>query len=214
MRAPRLRLGLLVLLVAGGSLWLAVVGGPSGGDLEQAVHRTGWLAPVVFVSIYAAWTVLLLPGFVPTFVGGALFGVLEGSALSVVGAVAGATLAFLTARRLGHVPVKELAGARADRLDEWLRRHGLIALLYARLVPIIPFNVLNYAAGLAGISTRRYVIATAVGILPGTVAYTVLGSSAAHPGSAPFIVSLAAVGLLTVAVATFSHLRRRALATR
>ena len=87
------------------------------------------------------------------------------------------------------------------------------ALLYARLVPIVPFNLLNYAAGLAGMSTRGYVIATARGIAPGTIAYTALGSAAAHPGSTPFIVSLAAVAALTVTVAALSH-RRRALAGR
>jgi uncharacterized membrane protein YdjX (TVP38/TMEM64 family) len=104
--------------------------------------------------------------------------------------------------------------AAGARLEQWLRRHGFLVLLYARLVPVVPFNVLNYAAGLAGMSTRAYVIATSVGIVPGTVAYTWLGSASAHPGSWPFIVSIAAVALLTVVVGALSHFRRRGLAVR
>ena len=74
--------------------------------------------------------------------------------------------------------------------------------------------MLNYAAGLAGMPTRSCVTATALGIVPGTVAYTVLGSTATHPGSVPFVVSLAAVALLTAIVTGLSQLRGRALSGR
>jgi uncharacterized membrane protein YdjX (TVP38/TMEM64 family) len=179
-----------------------MAGGPSRGDIERALHHAGWLAPAGFVAIYIGWTVLLLPGVVPTLAGGALFGVLAGSLLTLVGAVIGATVAFALGRRLGRAPFRQLAGRRGARLDGWIRRRGFVALLYLRLVPVVPFNLLNYAAGVTGISTRAYVIATAVGIVPGTVAYTALGATAAHPGSMPFLISLAAVVLLTaVAVA-------------
>ena len=208
-RSARLRAGLLVVVLGAALTWLLAVGAPSSGDLRGTVDAAGWLGPVVFVAIYIGWTVLLLPGVVPTLVGGAMFGVLAGSILTLIGAVAGATLAFLVARRLGRAPIKELAGARAAGVERWVGRHGSLALLYARLVPIVPFNVLNYAAGLASISTRSYVLATAIGIVPGTVAYTALGSSATHPGSVPFIVALAAVAGLTVIVGAVSRLRRR-----
>ncbi len=94
------------------------------------------------------------------------------------------------------------------------RARGLLALLYARLIPIVPFNLLNYAAGVSGMSTRGYVIATAVGIVPGTIAYTTLGHASAHPGSTPFVVSLGAVALLTLLARTLSHRRRRRPASR
>ena len=196
------------------SVWLLVAGAPSGGELRRAVREAGWLAPAAFVAIYIAWTVLLLPGVVPTLAGGALFGVLGGSLLTLTGAVAGATLAFVIARRAGRAPIRELAGARGERLERWLARHRFVALVYARLVPIVPFNLLNYAAGLACMPTRSYVTATALGIVPGTVAYTVLGSTATHPGSVPFVVSLAAVAPLTAIVTVLSQLRGRALSGR
>jgi len=120
------------------SVWLLVAGAPSGGELRRAVREAGWLAPAAFVAIYIAWTVLLLPGVVPTLAGGALFGVLGGSLLTLTGAVAGATLAFVIARRAGRAPIRELAGARGERLERWLARHGFVSLVYARLVPIVP----------------------------------------------------------------------------
>lgn len=210
----RLRVGLLVVLVLAASIWLVVAGGPSTHQLKHTVHEAGWLAPVAFVAIYICWTVALLPGVVPTLAGGALFGVVAGSLLALTGAVAGATLAFMIARRLGRAPIAKLAGARAAQLEVWLGRHGFVALLYARLVPIVPFNALNYAAGLAGAPAREYVVATAIGIVPGTIAYTAVGSTAEHPGSTPFIVSVAAVVLLTMIVGAVTRLRRRALAGR
>lgn len=212
MRSTRLRLGLLGVSLVGLALWLLIAGAPSSAELKRSVNDAGWLAPAVFVTIYICWTVLLLPGVVPTLAGGALFGVIAGSLLALVGAVAGATIAFLIARRLGRASVKPLTGRRA-RIELWLRKHGFLALLYARLVPIVPFNVLNYAAGLTSISTREYLIATAIGIVPGTVAYAAVGSTAEHPGSIPFVVSLGAVLVLTAVLTVLSR-RQRVLAGR
>jgi uncharacterized membrane protein YdjX (TVP38/TMEM64 family) len=209
MRWAGVRLSLLGTSLAGASAWLVFAGGPSGGELQRAVNQAGWLAPLVFVVVYIGWTVLLLPGVVPTLAGGALFGIVGGSLLSSTGAVIGATVAYLIGRHLGRPQVERLAGRRLARFDEWMRRRGFLALLYARLVPIVPFNLLNYAAGLAEISTRSYVTATAVGIVPGTIAYTAVGSTASHPGSRPFIASLAAVSLLTLIVGGLSARSRR-----
>jgi uncharacterized membrane protein YdjX (TVP38/TMEM64 family) len=203
-----LRLGLLGGSLAGVSAWLVFAGGPSSGELQRTVDQAGWLAPFAFVAIYVGWTVLLLPGVVPTLAGGALFGIVAGSLLTSIGAVAGATLAFFIGRRLGRVQVERLAGRRIGRFDEWMRRRGFLALLYARLVPVVPFNLLNYAAGVAGISARSYVTATAIGIIPGTIAYTAVGSTASHPGSLPFIVSLVALALLTLIIGTLTRVGR------
>jgi uncharacterized membrane protein YdjX (TVP38/TMEM64 family) len=210
----RSRLTLLVALLAVVPLLLVMVGGPSRGDLQRIVDDAGLLAPIAFIGIYIGWTVLGFPGVVPTLAGGALFGVVVGSLLALIGAVAGATAAFLIARRVGRAPVRSLAGPRGPRIEQWLRRNGFLVLLYARLVPVVPFNMLNYAAGLAGMSTRTYVIATSIGIVPGTVAYASLGSASAHPGSWPFIVSIAAVALLTVIAGALSYVRRRGFAVR
>lgn len=209
LRSPRARLLLILFALGGASGLLLVAGGPTSADIHQTVHRAGWLAPVAFATIYIGLTVLLFPAVVATLAGGALFGVVAGSLITLVAALLGATIAFVLGRRMGRADVQRLAGARGAKLEEWMRQRGFIALLYARLVPVVPFNLLNYAAGMSGISLRSYLAATAMGIVPGTIAYTALGSTARHPGSIPFIIALAAVTILTVSLAAISRTHQR-----
>ncbi len=210
-RSPRVRLLLILTLLACISVWLLVAGGPTSADIHRIVHRAGWLAPVVFVMIYVGLTVLLFPAVVATLAGGALFGVVAGSLITLIAAVLGATIAFAIGRRLGQADVQRLVGGRTARLEEWMRQRGFVALLYARLVPLVPFNLLNYVAGMTGMSLRSYVAATAIGIVPGTIAYTALGSTARHPGSLPFVIALSAVAILTVVLAVISRKHQRSV---
>ena len=203
--SPRLRLALLACVLLGGAALAIVVGGPSQAGIERAVRSTGAAGPLVFAAIYVGLTVLLVPGALLTAAGGVLFGVALGTALTAVSATIGALLAFLIGRRLGREQVEQIAGRRLGRLDDWISRNGFVAVLYVRLIPLVPFNVLNYVAGVTAVRTRTYVLATAIGILPGTFAYTALGGSLDRPTSPEF---LAAVGLL-VALALGAPLLQR-----
>lgn len=186
-----------------------LVAGIGRGDLEEIVNEAGVAGPLLFVALYAVLTVLLFPGAVMTAAGGVLFGVAVGTALAVVGATVGASAAFLVGRRLGRKQVEEIAGKRIGGLDRWLERRGLVAVLYVRLIPVIPFNALNYAAGVTGVRARDYVIGTAVGIVPGTFAYAALGGSLDDPLSPAFIGALVLVIVLAVGV-PFVNRRLRA----
>ncbi|MGI8661128.1 MAG: TVP38/TMEM64 family protein [Thermoleophilaceae bacterium] len=205
--SPRARLATLAALLVGVSAALIL----SGGGLSQA-RLEGWIGrpsvpgAVVYVVLYAALTVLLFPGVVITAAGGALFGAPLGTALTLVGATAGATAAFRLGRRLGRADVERIAGRRIGALDEWLGRRGLLAVLYVRLFPLFPFNALNYAAGVTALATRDYVLGTAIGIVPGTFAYSALGSSLDDPTSPEF---LGAVGLVVVLAVIAPFLSRR-----
>jgi len=114
---------------------------------------------------------------------------------NAAGATAGATAAFLIGRRLGRDDLQAIAGRHLGRLDSLLERQGFLAVLYLRLIPVVPFNALNYAAGVTGVRLRDYVAATAIGIIPGTYAYAALGSTIDRPSSPQF---WAAVALLVV----------------
>jgi uncharacterized membrane protein YdjX (TVP38/TMEM64 family) len=207
LRSARLRLGLAIALLGGGALLAAAAGGPSVSEVRSWVESGGPGAPVVFVLLYVVLTVLFFPGAVLTGAGGALFGVAAGTGLSVVGGTAGATTAFLIGRRLGRGTVERAAGRRVRALDAWLGRRGLTTVLYLRLFPVVPFNVLNYASGATAISARDYVLGTAVGIIPGAFAYAALGGSLEDPWSPEF---LGAVGLaLALAVMGALEARRR-----
>lgn len=143
--------------------------------LQAWVEGAGAAGPVVFILIYAAATVLFLPGAVITLAGGALFGPVWGTLWNLSGATLGALLAFLIARHLGAEGVTRRAGPRLRSLNEGVSAEGWRFVAFVRLVPLFPFNLLNYALGLTRIPLLAYVLASAVFMLPGAVAYTWLG---------------------------------------
>lgn len=192
-----LRIALFALLVVGVGGALLVSGGPTAAleSIRSAVDRAGVWGPLLFVAAYVVLTVLLVPGSPLTIAAGVLFGPVLGTVLVVVGATLGATGAFLWGRHLGRDAVAALTGDRFDRVDGWLRDRGMLAVLYVRLVPLLPFNLLNPVAGVTGVTLRDFVVGTAVGIIPGSFAFAALGGSFDDPTSPTF---LAALGLLVV----------------
>lgn len=143
--------------------------------LEAWINDTGALGPVVFMLIYAVGTVLFLPGSVLTLAGGALFGPVAGTFYNLTGATLGATLAFLAARYLASDWVARKAGGRLKQMIEGVENEGWRFVAFVRLVPLFPFNLLNYAFGLTRIRLWHYVLASYVFMLPGALAYTYLG---------------------------------------
>lgn len=143
--------------------------------LQAWVEGAGAAGPLVFMAIYALATVLFLPGSVLTLAGGALFGPVWGTLWNLTGATVGAALAFLVARYLGADWVTRRAGPRLQRLNDGVTSEGWRFVAFVRLVPLFPFNLLNYALGLTRISFVAYVLASWVFMLPGAFAYTWLG---------------------------------------
>lgn len=143
--------------------------------LESWVRGLGAVAPLVFIAIYALGAVLFAPGSVLTLAGGALFGPVWGTLYNLVGATIGATLAFLVARYLAQDWVSRKAGGKLKQLLDGVDAEGWKFVAFTRLVPVFPFNLLNYALGLTRIRLAHYVAATFVFMLPGAIAYTYLG---------------------------------------
>ncbi|MGE3811181.1 MAG: TVP38/TMEM64 family protein [Candidatus Nanopelagicales bacterium] len=180
-------------------------------DLRTAVEATGPLGPVAFLIAYALLTVALVPGTIPSLAAGALFGPVWGSVLTIAGATAGAVGAFEIARRIGRDRTRRLTGDRVLQADAWLGGRGISGVVALRLLPVLPFNALNYAFGLSSVGRRDHVLGTVVGIIPGSVAFVALGNSIADPGSTGFLLSLSAVAAL--AAASAARTRRRAAGT-
>lgn len=143
--------------------------------LQTWVESAGSAAPLVFIALYAAATVLFLPGSVITLAGGVLFGPVCGTLWSLAGATLGAALAFLIARYLGGDWIARRAGPRLSRLNDGVAAEGWRFIAFVRLVPLFPFNLLNYALGLTRIAFLTYVLASALFMLPGALAFTWLG---------------------------------------
>ena len=171
--------------------------------LEQWINQAGWWAPVIFILIYIVATVLFLPGTVFTFAGGIIFGPVLGVVYNLSGATIGAAIAFLIARYLASNWVSERSGGRLKQLINGVEGEGWRFVAFVRLVPLFPFNLLNYALGLTKIRFIEYFFATLIFMLPGAIAYTYIGYAGREviSGEQGFINNiLIALALLAVVV--------------
>ncbi len=182
---------MLGAFLATGAGLAALAGGPSRRALEEAFVGSGILGAVAFALLYAVLTLALVPGSALTIAAGAIYGPFVGPLVAITGALAGATAAFALARRTAGASVQQIQGDRAEHLQRRLREHGLLAIIALRLIPLVPFNVLNYVAGASAIRTRDYVVGTAIGIVPGVIAFATLGATAGDPSSPAFIAAAA-----------------------
>ncbi len=170
---PRLLLALA--LTAGIVLAVAYREHLDAAALTAWVASAGAAGPLVFMAIYALATILFLPGSLLTLAGGALFGPAWGTLYNLTAATLGAALAFLIARYLAADWVQTRSGGIGKRLVQGVEAEGWRFVAFTRLMPLFPFNLLNFALGLTRIPFLHYLVATYVCMLPGALAYTWLG---------------------------------------
>lgn len=174
-RQALLRLFLMTLLLLG-IFWLLLHQQQIDWNaLEQWIADAGLWAPLLFIFVYLLGLVLFLPGTLLTLLGGALFGPWWGGLFSLIGATLGAGCAFLIARYLNSGWIEKTAGEKLHHLLQGVRQAGWRFVAFVRLVPIFPFNFLNYALGLTSIPFSQYLITTLICIIPGTVGYSYFG---------------------------------------
>ena len=143
--------------------------------IQSWVEQSGALAPLVFMLIYVLATVFFIPGSVLTLAGGALFGPVMGVFYNLTAATIGAMLSFLAARYLASEWVAKKSAGRLKQLISGVENEGWRFVAFVRLVPVFPFNLLNYSLGLTKIKWLDYLLATYICMLPGAIAYTYLG---------------------------------------
>ena len=170
-----IRILVLILLVAGIVAAIVYREQLDATALEAWVKDAGNAGPIVFMLIYTIGTVFFLPGSVLTLAGGALFGPVWGTFYNLTAATIGAMISFIAARYLAHDWVEKKAGGRMKQLKQGVEGEGWKFVAFVRLVPLFPFNLLNYALGLTRIKFSHYSIATYICMLPGAIAYTYLG---------------------------------------
>ncbi len=169
------RVVLALALAAGLAVGFANRDALSADALNRWLAGAGAWAPLAFMLFYAAATVLFLPGAVLTLAAGALFGAVPGALYSLSGATLGATLAFIIARYLAADWVARRAGGRLKQLIDGVEAEGWRFVAFVRLVPLFPFNLVNYALGLTRIPLVAYAAASFVCMFPGALAYAWLG---------------------------------------
>ena len=170
---------ILILLTAVGLT--LVFGAPDLAAVRSRVEAAGVWGPALYFALYVALATVPSPIGLVTATGGALFGLWAGAGLSLAGALVGATLSFGVGRLLGREAVDRLIRGRLARVDALLADHGLAAVLVVRLVPLVPFIAINYAAGLSQVRFRHYLLGSAIGMVPGSLAYAALGAYGTSP---------------------------------
>ncbi len=147
----------------------------------QWIDSLGPTGAMAFIGLYILATVAFLPGSIITLGAGVVFGVVLGSIYVFIGATLGATAAFLVGRYLarGWVSQKIAGNTKFRAIDEAVGKEGFKIVVLTRLSPVFPFNLLNYAFGVTGVSLKDYVLGS-VGMIPGTIMYVYIGSLAGN----------------------------------
>lgn len=140
--------------------------------------RETWWAPVLVILVYGIGGVFALPGSVLSLAIGAVYGLMPGFFYNLIAANLAAWLGFFSARTLGRGFVERfLARGKLKEFDDKAAAHGFRFVFYLRLVPIFPFNGINFGAGFSKIRFRDYAFASLLGMLPGTFVYTYFAAS-------------------------------------
>ena len=153
------------------------------GALRDWIESLGSLGMIVFIVLYVVATVLAMPGSAITVAAGTLFGSVLGVILVSIASTSGASLAFLIARYFARESFVSWLSKKKTfrRLDKLTTEHGAAIVALTRLVPIFPFNILNYGFGLTGVRFGEYVFWSWLCMLPGTILY-VVGADAVTKG--------------------------------
>ncbi len=194
---------LLVLLIALAALTWKLSTWLTPQQLQQALQQTGGWAPVLYIGLFVLLPAFFFPVAVLALAGGLLFGLWWGSVYTFIGAVLNCAMMFLLARYVGRSQVQRLVEQKLS--PQWQRRlqmadgkEGFLLLIILRLIPAVPYNLINYTFGLTGISFSSYLLASAIGIIPGTFAFINIGDKTLEAGSPSFWIAIGLLVLLLV----------------
>jgi len=183
---------------------------PTPLQLRDWAESVGPWFPLAFLMAHIVVTVVPVPRTAFTLAAGLLFGPVLGIAIAVIASTASAMIAMLLVRAAGWQLNRLVRHRSIDTVDERLRKRGWMAILSLRLIPVVPFSAINYAAGASAMRVLPYMLATLAGLLPGTAAVVILGDAlAGHPSPLLYLVSLS-IGALGVAglVVEIHHYRQ------
>ena len=200
----RKKLFLILLFAALGVLgiWAGSVVTPQ--QLQETISRCGSWAAIAYIGLFTVLPAFFFPVAVLALAGGLLFGLWWGSVYTFAGAILNCTLMFLLARYAGREKVealirKKLSPSWQQQLQNLNSSGGFVLLVILRLIPAVPYNLINYAFGLTAMPYRTYIIGSAIGIIPGTLAFINIGDKALDVTSPDFWIAVGLLVLLLVA---------------
>ena len=191
----------LVLLASAALYWLL-----PPEQIRELLSGLGAWAPWAYMAMFAVLPAFFFPVAVLALAGGVAFGLWQGALYTFLGAVVNCSLMFWMARYLGQKQVEDLLEKRLDaqwrqRLSKLEGREGFVLLIVLRLIPAVPYNLINYAFGLTGMRYPAYILASALGIIPGTFAFINIGDKSMDITSPGFWIAIGLLGLLLAVTA-------------
>jgi uncharacterized membrane protein YdjX (TVP38/TMEM64 family) len=208
---------ILIFLVCAAATVLTFwyLGGLDIDQLQAWLKQWGWWAPALYVLLYIIATMLVLPSTALNLTGGALFGPWWGLFWTSVAAIAAAVIAFIFSRTVGREAVAKRLAGRWQAMDVEVQRGGKFYMFALRLLPAMPYGLVNFAAGLTSISFKDYFIGTTLGTVPGILPFVWLGSSGVRAVKTGDVWPLlAALSLLAMLVIGSTWYRQRQLRER
>lgn len=145
--------------------------------IRKWIVSLGVIAPFIYIVLYSVRPFILFPASILSLAGGLAFGPIYGTLLTIAGASLGAYFALMLSRKIGGSWIEKKSGRRIEKVKKILEKNGFIVVLLLRLIPLFPFDLISYIAGLSKVKTSHFVLATVIGIIPGTFAYNFLGAS-------------------------------------
>lgn len=213
---PRVgRAVMISVLLAGVGLAIAYRDAIDPQVIREFVDSLGAWGAVVFVGLYVIAALFFLPGSVMTLAAGALFGAVQGTIFALIGATLGAAAAFVVARYVAGDWVRQKVSGRLETVIKGVEDEGWKFVAFTRLVPIFPYNLLNYAFGLTRIKLTHFTLASLFAMVPGAAAYAYLGhaghqlATGTEDAIQTAMIALGALGALGIVSVVLKRYRKR-----
>lgn len=165
-------------------------------QLKEFLSEFGMYSPIIYIVLFTIVPLTLFPDSILAIGGGVAFGLVKGSIYTMIGALCGATLSFYISRILGKEIVDKLTKGKIKELGNRIKEKGFNVILLLRLIPLFPFDIISYSAGLSDIKYRDFISATFIGVIPGIIVFTNIGDKAADIGSVEFYISISLLIML------------------
>lgn len=168
----------------------------SSMDLKTYLLNYGNMAPILYIIMFTLVPLTLFPDSILAIGGGLAFGLIRGSIYTLIGAMMGASLSFYLARFLGRDFIRKITKHKLAHFEDSLEKNGFMLILILRMIPLFPFDVISYSAGISKIKFKDFILASLIGIIPGILVYTNLGDKSETIGSKSFYASICFLILL------------------
>jgi len=175
-----------------------IFNGFSPTDIKNYVVSFGVYAPLIYIMLFAIVPLTFFPDSILAIASGMIFGLAGGFVYTMIGALCGASLAYLLARYFGRTLLKNFFKNKMDIIDSRVKGNGFMIIFLLRLIPLFPFDVISYSAGLSDIKYKDFILATSIGTIPGIFVFTNIGDKSLEIGSNDFYVSLSLLVVLLV----------------